>query len=252
MHERFKSKILELFKVPPEPAAPSGLPSSIRVFRAARNFYGLNLALWLVTQIGALAGIIVALSIGWEEHFEPKIATAFRVFEFIGLGGWILQLPVTYFVVRLDYEMRWYIVTDRSLRIRHGIQNVREMTMTFANIQQITVQQGPLQRLLGIADLQVRTAGGGGAGDGGGGGNHGGGDSMHIGYFKGVDNAPAIRDLIVERLRHYRDTGLGDPDDEQTDTQVPARAGESIAKAAAELASEAALLRRAIERTEAF
>jgi hypothetical protein len=34
--------------------------------------------------------------------------------------------------------------------------------------------------------------------------------SGHVGKFAGVDNAEAIRDLIVERLRVYRDSGLGE------------------------------------------
>jgi uncharacterized membrane protein YdbT with pleckstrin-like domain len=125
-----------------------------------------------------------------------------------------LQIPFTYALVRLDYELRWYIVTDRSLRIREGIARVREMTMTFANIQNVTIRQGPLQRLLGIADVRVRTAGG-GAGESEG--EHGQGKdertSMHIGYFRGVDNAQEIRELIFDRLRRLRSAGLGDPDD---------------------------------------
>jgi hypothetical protein len=31
-----------------------------------------------------------------------------------------------------------------------------------------------------------------------------------VGDFAGVDNAEAIRDLLVERLRLYRDSGLGE------------------------------------------
>ena len=64
--------------------------------------------------------------------------------------------------MRLDYEQRWYVVTDRSLRLRTGVWSVREMTMSFANLQQITVTQGPLQRLLGLADVRFQSAGGGG------------------------------------------------------------------------------------------
>jgi hypothetical protein len=117
---------------------------------------------------------------------------------------------VSYVTIRLDYEFRWYKTTDRSLRIREGVWIVREMTMTYANIQDISVSQGPLQRWFGIADLKVVTAGGGG------------GEAhqhqgtvfdMHTGYFRGVDNAPAIRDLMLERLRRLRDAGLGDLDD---------------------------------------
>jgi hypothetical protein len=31
-----------------------------------------------------------------------------------------------------------------------------------------------------------------------------------MGCFEGVSNANAIRDLLVERLRQYRDSGLGE------------------------------------------
>ena len=67
--------------------------------------------------------------------------------------------------------------------------------MSFANLQQVMVSQGPVQRLLGIADLRVESAGGGGALHD----PHGlQQDSMHTGVFHGVENAPEIRDLPVE------------------------------------------------------
>ena len=83
--------------------------------------------------------------------------------------------------------------------------------MSFANLQQVVVTQGPLQRLLGLADVRVQSAGGGGDTH-----EKGGGDSLHTGVFHGVDNAGEIRDLILERLRHFRETGLGDPHELRT------------------------------------
>lgn len=212
MHEAFKAIVLRIFKVPPEPEPPAGLAASVKIFRAANNFYRLNLFKWAVTQLAAVAGLLI---FSWQvaPGLNDKAAWIFKWIEMVGFVTWLVQIPFTYFMVRLDYEMRWYIVTDRSLRIRHGVQNVREMTMTFANVQQITVRQGPLQRLLQVSDLEVRTAGGGGGGTEGGG-KHSGGESMHQGYFRGVEDAEKIRDLILERLRKYRDGGLGDPEDE--------------------------------------
>jgi uncharacterized membrane protein YdbT with pleckstrin-like domain len=91
------------------------------------------------------------------------------------------------------------MVTDRSLRIRSGVFNMQELTMTFSNIQEIRVTAGPLQKLLKLADVEVQSAGGGSRrGEG------------HIGSFKGLSNATDIRDLMVERLRQYRDSGLGE------------------------------------------
>lgn len=138
---------------------------------------------------------------------------AFPLIWFLKIGGivvYLAQLPFTYLVVRLDYEMRWYMVTDRSLRIRFGIWKVNESTMSFANIQQVEVSQGPLQRLLGLSDVHVQSAGGAGADLERKAGREA---DMHLGLFHSVTNATEIRDLILERLRRFRQAGLGDPDD---------------------------------------
>jgi hypothetical protein len=79
---------------------------------------------------------------------------------------------------------------------------MEEITMTFSNIQEIRVTAGPLQNLLKIADVEVRSAGGGSGGKQG--------DEGHVGRFEGVSNSNAVRDLMVERLRRYRDSGLGE------------------------------------------
>jgi membrane protein YdbS with pleckstrin-like domain len=161
---------------------------------------------------------------------------------------YLVQLPITYAVRRLDYEMRWYMVTDRSLRLRHGVWQISESTMSFANIQQVMVSQGPLQRLLGLGNVKVKSAGGGGVSD-----HHGHheGDDMHTGVFQSVTNGQEIRDLIVERLRHFREAGLGDPDEITSSFAEPAGAvsgpvpSDALA-AARELAAEAKALRAAL------
>ncbi|HLP24418.1 MAG TPA: PH domain-containing protein, partial [Acidobacteriota bacterium] len=167
-----------------------------------------------------------------------------ELLELAGIAAFLFQLPVTYAAVRLDWEMRWYIVTDRSLRIRAGIWSLQESTMSFANLQQVEVTQGPIQRLLGIADVTVQSAGGGGGGHAKGSEAH---DSLHTGIFHGVDNAHEIRDLILERLRLFRQAGLGDPDEPLAAAEpsaAPATAGASDVHAAAqELLAEARALR---------
>lgn len=161
----------------------------------------------------------------------------------------IAQIPVTYAAVRLEFELRWYIVTDRSLRIRSGLLSIQESTMSFANLQQVSVSQGPLQRLLGIADVQVQSAGGGGGGEKG----HEHDDSLHTGVFHGVKNANEIRDLILERLRKFRQSGIGDPDDAHDQTEVAATAttvgtesAPAALAAARELLTETRALRAAL------
>lgn len=117
--------------------------------------------------------------------------------------------------------------------------------MSFANVQQVVVSQGPLQRLLAIADVRVQSAGGGGGGDA----HHAAlGSSMHTGIFHGVDNANEIRDLILERLRLFRAAGLGDPDDarEAVAATLPGARHVLALTAADELLAEARALRRVL------
>jgi membrane protein YdbS with pleckstrin-like domain len=174
------------------------------------------------------------------------------VLKVVGLTAYLLQLPLTYAVRRLDFEMRWYVVTDRSLRIRTGVWSIQETTMSFANLQQVEVSQGPLQRLLGLADVKVQSAGGSDS-------QHGKSeDDLHTGHFHGVENAHEIRDLIQERLRRFRESGLGDPEEAgQRVLPPPERGAESapypapatetdVLAAARELAAEAKALRVAL------
>lgn len=214
MLDSLKRILLEWLKVPAEPHPPAGSPGSIRVFRASPNYYRLQLIKWAFSQLTILVGLLVVW-VAWHSLSPRQTPDAVRylfvITEVLGLIGFLVQLPLTLWLVRLDYEMRWYMVSDRSLRIRSGIVNVSETTLTFANIQQITVQQGPLQRLLGISDLRVTTAGGGEQL-----GVSGQGSQMHCGFFHGIDNAPEVKELMQERLRVLRDSGLGDPDEDMT------------------------------------
>jgi hypothetical protein len=164
--------------------------------------------------------------------------------EVIEVGGillFLVQLPLTAVATRLEYELHWYIVTDRSLRIRTGLLRLQESTMSFANLQQVEVQQGPLQRLLGLSDLRVQSAGGGSAPTEKGGER----DSLHTGVFHGVENAGEIRDLILERLRKFRESGIGDPDDHHSERlhAAPLSGDSTVLAAAHELLAEARALR---------
>jgi uncharacterized membrane protein YdbT with pleckstrin-like domain len=115
----------------------------------------------------------------------------------------------------LNFEKRWYLVTDRSLRVREGVTTVREMTVNFANIQNISISQGPVQRALRIADLRVDTAGGGGAVRG-----KQVTENLHTAWFRGIDNANEVRELIQQRLRQLKDSGLGDHEELVTSANV--------------------------------
>jgi membrane protein YdbS with pleckstrin-like domain len=140
----------------------------------------------------------------------PKIFFWIKVAETIGIVVFVVQFFWSLFAVWLDYTQRWYMVTDRSLRLRWGVVKIHESTMSFANLQQVTVKQGPVQRLLKLADVEVQSAGGGSGSE-----MEQEKDSMHRSTFHAVENASEIRDLILARLQRFRQSGLGEPDEEE-------------------------------------
>jgi membrane protein YdbS with pleckstrin-like domain len=193
--------LVQWFRVPKEPPTiPGGSADAARSFRPAEGFLRyLKFYFWIALVIidALILGAWIAIAVAWP------------------VAGLVLALPafalavvpdvLAYIAIHLRYDTTWYVVSDRSLRIRRGIWLLHETTITYENIQNIRVSQGPLQRWYGIGDVLVETAGG-GAGS-----TEGGGTSiMHRGLIEGVDNANEIRDLILGHLRKTRTAGLGD------------------------------------------
>lgn len=224
--KRLKAWLRGVLKVPAKPEPPVGAPGSLRSFRASPKYLRYLLVSWGLKQAAALWGLLFGLLfLTRGEPFIPDFEVgiffgmvtvsshaSLTVLEVLAWGTFGVQFFVSLVTVLLDYDLRWYLVTDRSLRIREGVLKVQERTQSFANIQNLSIERGPVQRLLGIADLEVRTAGGGEKASSGDGQEH---DDLHTAYFRGVDNAEEIRDVILQRLKRYRDAGLGDPDERQ-------------------------------------
>lgn len=221
MYEFLKSLVCRLLKVEEkQPAPPAGPHETFHIFRACPAYLEYNLFFWKLYAAGlalAVLALTVALLVfsGWFALLAVPLAVlaAFKA-------------AVFYTTTRLNYDLRWYVITDRSLLIREGVWTTREITLTFANAQNVRVTQGPLQRLFGFSNVEVDTAGGGG----GGGGGHQGNQSAqpHRAVLRGLDKSNDVRDLILDQLRRHRTTGLGDPDDSAASHPVlnPALLGE--------------------------
>jgi membrane protein YdbS with pleckstrin-like domain len=233
-----KSLLLSVLRVPsgpPEP--PAGSPASLQVFRASPRFLSYRLL--------GLAIVVTVLWIGWwillvaalvEEELGAiaAAALAFPLLLAFQLAAW--------FLLRIDYELRYYAVTDRSLRVRQGALIVKELTLTYANVQNLRVVQGPLMKLFGLWDLHVETAGGGAS-------EKGVSDGSHTAVLAGIENAHAVRDLVLGYLKALgaaAGTGLGDPDERHPRTSI--RASAAVAEALRTLRDAAAALRREAER----
>jgi membrane protein YdbS with pleckstrin-like domain len=243
MYQPVKHGLLALFKAPDgPPRMPLGAHSNVTAMRASPRYLTYRL---LSLAIGAaiLALVFVAIVVA---------ALASNKLELLIGAAVILLVPVpilfiTYFVIRIDYELRYYVLTERSLRVREGAWVVEEKTLTYANVQNVRIEQGPLQRLFKISDVRVDTAGGGTSGPG----KH----AASIGHgvvLAGIENAGEVRDSILGHLRsRAQDAGLGDPDDRRASRAAAlssaALSGAQLA-ALREVAGAARAFRAAAER----
>lgn len=183
------------------PTLPTSAASDIRSFRPSQAYLDYQKFFFWI----GLAAIDIVLTALW---IILTIAFPLAGILITPLALAVIVLPdiVAYIAIHLRYDTTWYVLSDRSLRIRRGIWRICETTITFENIQNIHLSQGPLQRHFGYANLVVETAGGGAVH-----GPHGQqGTNTHIGILEGLDNATQVRDLILERLKKCRSAGLGD------------------------------------------
>jgi uncharacterized protein len=118
-----------------------------------------------------------------ERPLDPRIVQVWRVFGSLGLLvlllpasivgtmlvggrlGWLLPLAAFLLVAvhaawypRARYRRWRWRLTPLALELRYGVLVHRHEAVPYFRIQQIDVAQGPLDRLLELATLQVTTA----------------------------------------------------------------------------------------------
>jgi hypothetical protein len=169
MLEPIKALMLQLLAVPSEPSLPAGSAETARVPRVRRYPQSGSCAGGgpAATLIGLVAAIVVRSRAIKRDRPLPHTFRLARPGRQGSSSGWrprpagrFVQLPLTLIPIILDWELRWYIVTDRSLRIREGVWKVSELTMTFANVQEV-MSAGPLDRAFASPASGPRSAGGG-------------------------------------------------------------------------------------------
>jgi membrane protein YdbS with pleckstrin-like domain len=199
------------FKVPRRPPTLVALEGEgIESFRPSPGFlHYIRFQFWLVMLLigaGALVLWIAALV------NEPLVGILLAPLFFV---AFVTAGVLGHVALRLRYDTTWYVMSERSVRMRRGIWIIREATITFENVQNVELKQGPLQRHFGVANLMVQTAGGGGAK------LQQGQSNPHEGLIEGIGDAKRVRDVIMTRVRRSRRAGLGDerPEERFADTR---------------------------------
>jgi membrane protein YdbS with pleckstrin-like domain len=188
------------FKLPKEPPnLPSVEGEQIEYLHPSEAFLRYRkFHFWIMLFV-----IDILLTLAWIAIFFAQPIVGILITP-LALAIIILPDILAYIGIHLNYDTTWYVLSDRSMRLRRGVWTMHETTITFDNIQNIHVQQGPLQRWFGFSNLMVQTAGGGG-GEGG-----GVAAGAHVGFLEGLENATEIRERILSRCGRGSGAGLGE------------------------------------------
>ncbi len=180
--------------------APPHLPEGTSLVRSLKPTEKWLAYRYLQTLFGFLnqfvgVGIAVIAAVAKLRGWGVVIALGVFAIEAFLIG---LALVTT----RVDFELRHYLVGDRSLRVAQGAWNREEVTLSYANVQNIEVNQGPLERLFGFKSLTISTAGAD---------TTPGAENSHLVTMVGLPDADELRSLILGMLKEQRDSGLGEP-----------------------------------------
>lgn len=191
--------VVDWLRVPPAPTLPVRTGEKLKTFHPAPGYLK-YLKFWFWLALIVIDGLI---ALGWIIVFYLNSIVGLAL---LPLFLFVAIVPdiISYITIHLRYDITWYVMSERSMRLRRGVWSINEVTITYENVQNVKVKSGPMQRAFGIKDVIVETAGS-GAGENG---SHGG--VINRGLIQGVADAEHIRDFIMRRVRASQSTGLGD------------------------------------------
>ena len=135
---------------------------------------------------------------------DPALRTYYRITAAFSL----VLFPIVYLPLYFKYETLRYRFDEDGVSMSWGRFFQRETYLTYKRIQDIRVTRGLLQRWLGLSELALQTASGGGNAE------------MKI---EGIRDADALRDFLYARMRGAQDEGGAD-EGEAGDRQAGDRA----------------------------
>jgi uncharacterized membrane protein YdbT with pleckstrin-like domain len=208
MYKGFWGVLSKWFMVPREaPELPVSNKDNLLKFKPSQGWLNYHILHYWVGNVVSLVvtAIICTVLIVALPFFGLILGVLFVVFMLFRTG-------MAYLALYLRYDTTWYVLSDSSLRLRRGIWLINEMTISFDNIQNLSIKQGPLQRYFNIYDLHIQTAGGSSVP------NQEVAVQTHQAVIEGVSNAAEIREMILKKLKTSKAAGLGD--DEQCETKA--------------------------------
>lgn len=122
-------------------------PKAIKSWRIGRGIF------FLIVLIMAIPGEIFLGISGWDSLWRLIIMAA--------IGALVCYLAVGLVIFPIIEYRQWgYKVEEDKVVIRHGIFFIKKTIIPVIRIQNITVSQGPINRKLGLYEVEMALASG--------------------------------------------------------------------------------------------
>ena len=106
-----------------------------------------------LTGVALVATIVAVVTAMIAAQIDQKVLPLL-------IGGGVLLLLVLVAVIRvLEVRRLAYQLREHDLSLRSGVITHRVESLPFSRVQHVNVHRGPIERSLGLATLQVSTAG---------------------------------------------------------------------------------------------
>jgi putative membrane protein len=140
---------------PPEAAAPAEDAVAGPIL-SPRRLHPAGAVLSALDDVrNALFSVIVLLVLGSQSGNLGMVVVL------LGIVGAAVAVATGY----VRWRAETYEIADGSIRHRHGVISPDETVVPLARVHSIDIAQGPVQRLFGVNELHVQTAGGGEKGE---------------------------------------------------------------------------------------
>ncbi|HEK9099789.1 PH domain-containing protein [Bacillus pfraonensis] len=78
---------------------------------------------------------------------------------YVLIGLTVVYTPFDYFIFpKIRQRYYSYRLNDEELEIQHGMFTVKRVLVPMIRVQHVTIEQGPIMRKHGLAELQISTA----------------------------------------------------------------------------------------------
>ncbi len=136
-------------------------------------------AVWLFFFNRIIWWTFVAIFLGWEgasilNSNNTELKVSFNGLYFVWfIIIFVIIMIIAYIVAKLTYHFYKFELTDSEYKAERGIIWKRYISIPYERIQNVDIYRGVLNRLFGLSDLNIQTAGYGAVGMAGKGGSEG-------------------------------------------------------------------------------